>query len=116
MALRCVYVHSFLPVCFCIIPDENVEVFTASYHEHGLLVFPKLHYVEDHMVPFIRKWKVGPGLLGEHGGKSVHAQFNSLNRRYHAIPDQQKRLQQMLKWHCLQASPVKKKNPRAMAQ
>ena len=28
-------------------------------------VFPKLHYLEDHVVPFIRKWRAGPGLLGE---------------------------------------------------
>ena len=59
VALRCVYVYSFLLVCFCIIPDEKIMVFMASFREHGLPVCPKLHYVEDHMVPFIRNGKLG---------------------------------------------------------
>ena len=75
-------------------------------------IVPKLHYVEDHKVPFIQKWRVGPRLLGEHGGESVHAQFNSLSRRYAAIPDAVKRLQQTLKFHCLRASPATKEPPK----
>ena len=41
-------------------------------------VFPKLHYLEDHLVSFIRKWLVGPGMMGEHGGESIHHLFNKL--------------------------------------
>ena len=75
-------------------------------------VFPKLHHLEDHVVPFIRKWRAGPGLLGEHGEESVHAQFNNLSRRYAAIPDAVQRLQQILKLHCLRASPATKDAPK----
>ena len=28
---------------------------------------PKYHFLEDHVVPFIRKWKVGLGFYGEQG-------------------------------------------------
>ena len=75
-------------------------------------VFPKLHYLEDHILPFIKRWRVGPGLLGEHGGESVHALFNQLHSRYSSIPDVPTRLLHMMKFHCLQANPATKEAPK----
>ena len=43
-------------------------------------VTPKLHMLEEHIVPWLKKWKVGFGLLGEQGAESIHAHFNSLKR------------------------------------
>ena len=30
-------------------------------------VIPKMHMMEDHLVPFLRKWKLGCGFYGEQG-------------------------------------------------
>lgn len=49
-------------------------------------IHPKLHFLEDHAVDFIKKWGTGFGFLGEQGGESVHAVFNSLQRAYNNIP------------------------------
>ena len=52
----------------------DIQHFLTVYREElpAESVFPKLHYLEDHIVPFVRQWKVGPGILGEHGGESIH--------------------------------------------
>ena len=39
---------------------------------------PKLHILEDHMVNFLRNWRVGCGLLGEQGTESIHKVYNQL--------------------------------------
>ena len=31
-------------------------------------VTPKMHILEEHMVPFLKKWKLGCGFYGEQGG------------------------------------------------
>ncbi len=39
----------------------------------------KLHLLEDHMVPFLRRWhEVGFGLLGEQGSESIRTDFNNI--------------------------------------
>ena len=68
-------------------------------------VTPKLHMLEDHVVPWLKEWKVGFGLLGEQGAESIHAHFNSLKRTYCGIPDKLKRLKQMMVEHHLHIAP-----------
>lgn len=41
-------------------------------------VSPKLHVLEDHVIPFLHKCHVGIGFLGEQGVESVHARLNSI--------------------------------------
>ena len=76
-------------------------------------VFPKLHYLEDHLALFVRQWTVGPGILGEHGGESIHSLFNQLAARFAGIPAKLKRYEQMMKFHLLQANPAVKSPPEA---
>ena len=55
-------------------------------------ITPKLHLLEEHVVPFARRFGVGLGLLSEQGSESIHARFNALARSYHAIPNDLQRL------------------------
>ena len=64
-------------------------------------VTPKLHMLEDHVVPFLKKWKVGFGFLGEQGAESIHARFNSLRRNFANMPNPVQRLKSILNEHCL---------------
>ena len=50
-------------------------------------VLPKMHMLEEHVVPWLRRWKVGFGIMGEQGAESIHAYFNNLARTYKGIPD-----------------------------
>ena len=43
---------------------------------------PKLHILEDHMVNFLRNWRVGCGLLGEQGAESIHKVYNPTKSVY----------------------------------
>ena len=57
------------------------------------------------MAPFLRKWGVGFGIMAEQGAESIHAEFNSLTRRYVNITDRIERLRCVLKEHHLRCSP-----------
>ena len=76
------------------VAERDVVQFLSDYRElcPSSSVFPKLHYLEDHVVRFIWKGKVGPGMMAEHGGKSVHRLFNELGDRYKNMPNPASRL------------------------
>ena len=61
--------------------------------------------LEEHVVPWVQKWRVGFGLLGEQGAESIHAHFNALKRTYSGIPDSLQRLKQMMVEHHLHIAP-----------
>ena len=68
-------------------------------------VTPKLHLLECHVVPFMRKFKVGLGLLAEHGAKSIHKEFNTLLLRHGGIVDPLQRLRVTVQQHLIAALP-----------
>ena len=59
--------------------------------------------LEFHVVPWMERWKVGLGLMGEQGAKNIHRYFNSLEQTYRNIPS---RLHLMMKEHYLHIAPV----------
>ena len=69
-------------------------------------VLPKMHMLEEHVVPWLRMWHVGFGLMGEQGAESIHKYFNSLGRTYCGIPDPVKRLKYTMKEHLLHIAPA----------
>ena len=89
-------------------PEQNIQIFLEFYRERFDASFtPKLHILEDHVVPFLRKWRVGFGFHGEQGAESLHASFNKIGESYVAIHDAVvKRLQCVMREHHLQVSPT----------
>ena len=88
--------------------EINIESFLKYYRDTfpAATVTPKFHMLEDHVVPFLRLWRVGFGFHGEQGAESLHATFNKITRSYLAIPDRVQRLKCVLKEHHLQVSPT----------
>ena len=68
-------------------------------------VTPKLHVLEEHVVPWIKKWGVGFGLSGEQGAESIHAYFNQLRSTYNSIPQHLLRLKRMMFVQHLKVAP-----------
>ena len=68
-------------------------------------VSPKMHMLEDHIVPFIKKWKVGLGFYGEQGGESLHHQFKQMKNRYKNIKKPLECLRYMMNQHLSSANP-----------
>ena len=63
-----------------ILVETNIGDFMEAYRLAEKRVTPKLHILEEHIVPWIRKWGVGVGFHSEQGAESIHALFNSLLR------------------------------------
>ena len=61
--------------------------------------------LEEHVIPWLQKWDVGFGLLGEQGIESIHAHFNSLGRTFKSMPEEVARLRQLMKAHLLHIAP-----------
>ena len=69
-------------------------------------VLPKMHMLEEHVIPWLRKWHIGFGMMGEQGAESIHKYFNALGRTYCSIPNSAERLKCMLKEHQLHTAPA----------
>ena len=41
-------------------------------------VLPKMNFLEYHVVPWLNKWRIGLGFMGEQGAKSIHAAVRPL--------------------------------------
>ena len=68
-------------------------------------VLPKHHILEQHVVPWIEKWGFGMGLLGEQGGESLHATFNTLQENSRGIQNNLDRLMSVMREHHMAISP-----------
>ena len=62
-------IHEFLHYFRWTFPDSSIT--------------PKMHMLEDHVVPLIRKWM---GMLNEQGDESIHVRFNTIHRTYGSMP------------------------------
>ena len=56
--------------------EESICQYMLFYRTHFRRVLPKMHMLEDHVLPWIRRWGTGMALHGEQGGESIHAEFN----------------------------------------
>lgn len=64
-----------------------------------------MHILEDHVLDFVSKFKVGLGFLGEQGGESIHNKFNQLERTMSCMPNPLQRFEAVLKEHHRQTFP-----------
>ncbi len=82
--------------------DTHISTFMKFYRETfpSTTVFPKLHIMEDHVVPWVRRWR-----LGEQGAESIHAQNKRLERTYQGIPDDLERLKYVIREQIIESNP-----------
>lgn len=100
------YAYNISPT-FPYISEKHIDEFLAFYRDtfpHAT-VTPKLHMLEDHVVPFLKQWKVGFGFLGEQGAESIHARFTAIRRNFTNMPNRVVRLQAILNEHLTQVCP-----------
>ncbi|XP_065652982.1 uncharacterized protein LOC124812446 isoform X2 [Hydra vulgaris] len=83
--------------------EDLMQYFRATFPE--ISVTPKLHMLEHHAVPFLKKWGAGFGYNSEQGGESVHMEFNKLKTVYQSIPCPTMQLKSILKCHHQKTNP-----------
>uniref|UniRef100_A0A1X7V9J0 Uncharacterized protein n=1 Tax=Amphimedon queenslandica TaxID=400682 RepID=A0A1X7V9J0_AMPQE len=66
---------------------------------------PKLHMLEDHIVPWMKRWRIGCGCMEEQGTESLHASFNNTERAYKNMRDRVDRLRVVLQYHHFRILP-----------
>ena len=111
-----------LPLCLLFIPiEKDIVSFMAFYREAfpDATVLPKMHILEDHVIPWMRRWHMGAGLMGEQGAESIHAHLNRLETQYQGIANPLEKLKYIVMEHnvettpginCLRPAPRKYKN------
>ncbi|KAL5500643.1 hypothetical protein EMCRGX_G012237 [Ephydatia muelleri] len=104
---HCIYDQNFITEAQCkeletAIP-QFMENFRASFPDSSIT--PKMHLLEDHVIPWAKEWHVRFGLLGEQGAESIHARFNTLQRTYHSMPDKVQQLLAIMKEQLLFIAP-----------
>ena len=70
--------------------EKNIQHFMSFYRAEfpWATVLPKMQVMEDHTIPWLRKYRVGVGLMGEQGAESIHAQTMKLERDFQGIKDE----------------------------
>lgn len=68
-------------------------------------VLPKLHIMEEHVVPWLQKWRLGSGIMGEQGAESIHAHIMRLERTYQGIQDEVERLKYVIREQIIESDP-----------
>lgn len=81
-----------------------MECYRSTFPEATVL--PKMHFLEEHAIPWLRRWHVGVGMMGEQGAESIHKYFNSLNRTYTGVTNPVKKLEYTMKEHHLHIAPA----------
>jgi hypothetical protein len=84
--------------------DRFVEKYRTLFPSATFI--PKLHMMEDHIIPWIKSWKIGCGIMVEQGAESLHAAFNTSERAYNNMTDRVERMKVLLKNHLLQIQPA----------
>lgn len=87
--------------------DQAIKAYMKFYRKR----FPKFritlkqHMLEEHVLPFLMKWKVGFGFLGEQGGESIHHKVAVISRHMVGIRQPSQRLLATVQEHHLHANP-----------
>ena len=65
-----------------------------------------MHILEDHVVPWLERWGIGAGLMGEQGAESLHAHLNTLEANFASYPDKVDRLRYIFEMYSLETTPT----------
>ena len=105
-------VHESVSHCLPIADEEVNDI--VQYISDYLMFYrekfenqsiPKQHFLEVHLVEWIRKWHVGLRLHGEQGGEHVHAMFNSLKHSMRGVHQPLMNLRCTMREHHVRVSP-----------
>lgn len=69
-------------------------------------ILPKMHILEDHVVPWLERWGIGAGLMGEQGAESLHAHVHKLETNFATIPNKVDRLKYIFRMYNLETAPA----------
>ena len=88
------------------IVQQKIEEYLAYYRKHfPNSIFPKQHFLEDHIVPWMKRWQFGLSLHGEQGGEAIHRKINRIQRNMYHVADPSKKLLYTIQEHHVLTNP-----------
>ena len=99
--------YSINMTLYMFLAERDIAAFMAFYRQTfpEATVLPKMHILEDHVIPWMRRWHIGSGLMGEQGAESIHAHLHRLEIQYNGIVNPLERLKYVIKEHNIESSP-----------
>ena len=87
--------------------EKDIEAFMSHYRSSfpHATVLPKMHILEDHVIPWLRKWHVGAGLMGEQGAESLHAHLHKLEMDNKGVTVPLNRLKYTFQMYNIETAP-----------
>ena len=60
--------------------ESAINIFVRYYRTTFQIApfIPKIHMLEDHLIPWVKRWRIGCGCMGEQGAESLHAALTTL--------------------------------------
>ena len=66
--------------------DKNIkDLFMQTFP--SATVLPKMNLLEQHVIPWLKKYRIGLGFNGDQGAESIHAAVNAITGASTSIPD-----------------------------
>ena len=62
--------------------------------------------LEEHIVPWVKRWGFGLGFHGEQGGEAIRARINSIRTNMRGFSDDLSILKSVIETHWIQPSPT----------
>ena len=87
--------------------DKNIVEFLSYYRVTfpKATILPKMHILEGHVIPWMKRWTIGAGLMGEQGVESIHAHLMRLEQIHQGIPNANDRRKYIFKQQVLETAP-----------
>lgn len=87
--------------------NAHIQSYMRTYKQfYTNKVIPKQHILEHHCLPFVSRYKIGLGLLGEQGGELIHSSIGKLEKRIAGIRDETRKLKTIMECHLIQVAPM----------
>lgn len=58
-----------------------------------------MHILENHVIPWLRRWHIGAGFRGEQGAESIHSHVKKLEGNYSGIANEVDKLKYIIIMH-----------------
>ena len=75
------------------------------YRRHLARSYPKLHFLEEHCIEWIDRYRLGMGTVSEHGCEQLHKSIRIMEIQSHGIANEVERMVCVLKKHLSQVAP-----------
>lgn len=88
-------------------PDRDVRCFMALFRFEfpNATITPKMHILEEHVVPWVKEYKAGLGFFAEVGVEASHSGLKIISPFYDTVPSKPRQLVLKLNAHLLYVHP-----------